>query len=148
MSITRTRPGLSSSLELGAMPSAVPSARLHTRAVLSEWGLAELSDDAESVVTELTANAVEAHHREHRDEPVRLTLIGGTRTVLIVVTDRSSRPPVMNSPDAGCDAESGRGLPIVDALATRWDWKPAPGAGKAVRAVVTAGPDPCHPFAT
>ena len=31
-------------LELGALSGAVPSARLHARLVLQEWGLAALSD--------------------------------------------------------------------------------------------------------
>jgi hypothetical protein len=34
-------------LELGAFPSAVPSARLHTRLILSEWGMSHLADTAE-----------------------------------------------------------------------------------------------------
>jgi anti-sigma regulatory factor (Ser/Thr protein kinase) len=121
-------------LELGAYPGAVPSARLHTRAILAEWGLTELADSAESVVAELVTNAVEATRREHLEEPVRLTLLAGLRTVLIVMRDPSSSPPVPGSPDG--DHESGRGLIIVDALSARWDWKLAPSGGKVVRAIV------------
>lgn len=124
----------SDSLELGAYASAVPSARLHTRAVLAEWGLAELADDAETVVAELTANAIEAHQSSGIDAPVRLTLIAGPRTVLIVVRDASSGAPV-----AGCPGdwdEAGRGLILVEALSARWDWKPFPDGGKAVRALI------------
>ena len=44
-------------LELGALAGAVPSARLHARLVLGDWGLAGLSDSAELVVSELVANA-------------------------------------------------------------------------------------------
>jgi len=40
------------SLELGAYDSAVPSARLHARAVLREWHLDPLLDEAESVVAD------------------------------------------------------------------------------------------------
>lgn len=121
-------------LELGALPSAVPAARLHVRAVLAEWGLAELSADTESVVAELAANAVEAHGREKRDNPFRITLLGGRRTVLIVVRDASPSPPVLGRPGDG--DEAGRGLLIVDALA-RWDWKRLPeGDGKVIRALI------------
>jgi hypothetical protein len=45
-------------LELGALPSAVPCARLHTRQLLWEWGLAaDLADTAELLVSEIVTNA-------------------------------------------------------------------------------------------
>ena len=44
---------MGSYLELGALPSAVPSARLHARLVVGEWGLEELADDVELIVSEL-----------------------------------------------------------------------------------------------
>ncbi|MBO0804071.1 MAG: ATP-binding protein [Nocardiopsaceae bacterium] len=128
----------SDSLELGAYPSAVPSARLHVRTILAEWGLAELADDAESVAAELVGNGVAAHRREHLDAPLRITLLAGLRTVLIVVRDASSDPPV--SRDPGDDAENGRGLLLVDAFSARWDSKPAPGGGKVVRAEIRGKP--------
>lgn len=46
---------LRSHLALGALPGAVPSARLHTRLVLMEWGLHELTEAVELVVSELVA---------------------------------------------------------------------------------------------
>src|SRR5258708_38745457 len=51
---------LRSYLELAALPSAVPCARLHARALLWEWGLPDSDGTAELVVSELTTNAVEA----------------------------------------------------------------------------------------
>src|SRR2546430_17120186 len=51
---------LSTSLPLGALPRATPCARLHARAVLTEWGLADLADAAELIVSELVTNAVRA----------------------------------------------------------------------------------------
>jgi anti-sigma regulatory factor (Ser/Thr protein kinase) len=126
----------SSFLEFAASPSAVPSVRLYTCGVLAEWGLGEddLASDTESVVAELVANAVEAGRREQLGAPIRLTLLAGLRTVLIVVRDASTSPPVPGQP--GDLDESGRGLLIVDALSARWDSKPAPGGGKVVRALV------------
>jgi hypothetical protein len=44
---------LRSFLELGALDGAAPSARLHGRHLLSEWGLGTLAGDAEVVVSEL-----------------------------------------------------------------------------------------------
>ncbi len=49
-----------SSLLLGALPSAVPCARLHTRQVLWEWGLSEIAGIAELLLSELVTNAVQA----------------------------------------------------------------------------------------
>jgi hypothetical protein len=40
-----------SSLLLGALPSAVPCARLHARQVLWEWGLSEVAEIAELLLT-------------------------------------------------------------------------------------------------
>ena len=51
---------LSTSLPLGALPGATPCARLHARAVLTEWGLGELAEAAELIVSELVTNAVRA----------------------------------------------------------------------------------------
>ena len=51
---------LRSCLELGAFPSAVPCARLHTRQIVWEWGLGGIAETVELVVSELTTNAVNA----------------------------------------------------------------------------------------
>jgi len=47
-----------SHLVLGALPSAVPCARLHAKLVLAEWGLKALAETAELLVSELVTNAV------------------------------------------------------------------------------------------
>ena len=47
-------------LELGALPTAVPCARLHVRQVLWEWHLGALADTTELLVSELVTNAVHA----------------------------------------------------------------------------------------
>ena len=44
---------LRSYLELGALPTAVPCARLHARHLLWEWGLNGLAADTELLVSEL-----------------------------------------------------------------------------------------------
>src|SRR5579864_226362 len=51
---------LRSYLELGALPTTVPCARLHARHVLHEWGLNGLAPDSELLVSELVTNAVKA----------------------------------------------------------------------------------------
>jgi hypothetical protein len=54
---------LRSYLELGALPTAVPCARLHARHMLWEWGLNGLIQDSELLVRELVTNAVKATAR-------------------------------------------------------------------------------------
>jgi hypothetical protein len=49
---------LTSYLELGAQPGAVPCARAHALAVLWEWRLTALAEAAELAVSELVTNAI------------------------------------------------------------------------------------------
>lgn len=139
------RAGLvSSSLELGAYPGAIPSARVHARAVLWEWGIGELADDAESVVAELVQNAVQATSRAGLDTPVRLILLAGLRAALIAVWDAAPGVPVVAASavdlgdfiedDTADPAQHGRGLLMVSALSHRWGTRPVRGAqgGKVV----------------
>jgi hypothetical protein len=49
---------LRSYLELGALPTAVPCARLHARQLVWEWGLNGLAANTELLVSELVTNAV------------------------------------------------------------------------------------------
>jgi hypothetical protein len=70
---------LRSYLELGALPTAVPCARLHARHVLWEWGLNRLAQDTELLVSrELVTNAERALSiaEIHNEELVQLRLTG------------------------------------------------------------------------
>jgi hypothetical protein len=49
---------LRSYLELGALPTAVPCARLHARQLVWEWGLNGLAASTELLISELATNAV------------------------------------------------------------------------------------------
>ncbi len=109
---------LHSFLELGALPGAVPSARLHARQVLWEWGQAKLTDSAELVVTELLTNAVNA---SQWPQPVRLWLRSDRTRLLVLVWDANPHPPPARI-DADDDAESGRGLLLVEAISEQWNW--------------------------
>ena len=120
-------PPLRSYLELGALPTAVPCARLHARHVLWEWGLTGLVPDSELLVSELVTNAVKA--TAGRDEAaVRLRLSGDSTRVLIEVWDADPRAPAPNElgehGTPGPQEEGGRGLFLVAALSARWDWYP------------------------
>jgi anti-sigma regulatory factor (Ser/Thr protein kinase) len=119
---------LHSYLELGALPTAVPCARLHARHLLWEWGMSLLAETTELLVSELVTNAVKAT-AGHRDRvPVRLQVSRDSARVLIEVWDADPRPPALQdlSEDGMPDPqkEGGRGLFLVAALSDRWDWYP------------------------
>lgn len=128
---------LQDTLELGPLPGSVPCARLHTRHVLREWGLARLSENAELLVTELMTNAIAASRPAAHALPVRLWLLADPARVLTLVWDASSRPPLPATP--GHDTENGRGLLLVQAISQRWDWYyPEQAGGKIVWALLEA----------
>jgi anti-sigma regulatory factor (Ser/Thr protein kinase) len=110
---------LQSYLELAAAPREVPAARRHTRLVLQAWGFHAASDDAELVVSELVSNSV-AMSAAINQQVIRLWLVSDGQRVLVVVWDASPDSPEIANPAA--DAESGRGLLIVEALSARWGW--------------------------
>jgi anti-sigma regulatory factor (Ser/Thr protein kinase) len=117
-------------ITLGALEGAVPSARVHVRQLLWEWGWAELSNDVGVVVSELVTNSVVAS-AELRPvvAPVLVWLGSDTRSVLFAVADAIPRPPVRL--DLGPEAEGGRGLTVVEASSSRWGWHTTTMAGLA-----------------
>ena len=112
---------LRSYLALGALSTAVPCARLHTRQVLWEWGQKDLAEDAELVVSELTTNAVTATQAIESLHPVRLWLLSDGSQTLVLMGDASPHPPKRLDPDEG-EADGGRGLLLVEALSCNWGW--------------------------
>jgi anti-sigma regulatory factor (Ser/Thr protein kinase) len=130
---------LASRLELAALPTAVSCARRHARAITLEWGLAALADDVELVVSELLTNAVRASAsmgtRGLATPVVRICLASDLLLVLIRVWDGNSEPPARR--DAKPDDDSGRGLMLVECLASEWGayWK---ADGKVVWALLEA----------
>jgi anti-sigma regulatory factor (Ser/Thr protein kinase) len=118
----------SSHLELGALDSAVPCARLHARQVVREWGRPDLADKAELLVSELMTNAIRASARLMLPA-VALRLFSDGRCVLIHVWDGSSETPVRR--DVSANAESGWGLLLVESLSRDWGSFPRAG-GKVV----------------
>lgn len=116
------------------MPRYVPDARHELRATLSRWGLLELADAACVVLSELMTNSVK-HTRErgHRVEVrfFRVHPAEGSRPtgVRLEVHDAEPTVPVLRIPSA--DAESGRGLTLVDAITGgHWGIAPRDGIGK------------------
>jgi anti-sigma regulatory factor (Ser/Thr protein kinase) len=141
-------------LELGALPTAVPCARLHVKHVLREWQQEGLVDTVELVVSELVTNAVQASagllssefagHWAPGLPPVRLWLAADGQFAVVQVWDASEDLPERQ--EAELDADSGRGLVLVDSLADDWgSYTPEASSGKVVWAVVS---DPEPPAAT
>ena len=130
---------LSAHLPLGALPTAVPCARMYTRVMLVEWGLARAADAASLVVSELLTNSVQActgpDGRPRYDDAVlpvvHLRLSSDRARLLVEVWDTVQHAPVARR--AGPDEEGGRGIALVQALSDRWDWATVPGwPGKVV----------------
>ncbi|MEU5212270.1 ATP-binding protein [Streptomyces sp. NPDC020742] len=110
---------------------------------LDVWGFpygGEVSDAAALIVGELAANAATHGHVSGRDFELRLRkLPGSARPGMLVIevadTRTERRPPgpgPLVVPPA--DAEAGRGLVVVAALATCWEVRDRAPIGKIVRA--------------
>lgn len=145
-----------SRLALGALPSAVPCARAHTRAVLATWGITDVTENAEIVVTELVTNALTHGSLGHASGPIPVIQVDLllAHALIIDVWDCSPDPPVMRpgvmSPNGATEpgglagtgepgepAEAGRGLLLVSALCATWRSDIIDGwDGKRVRAVL------------
>ncbi|MFM9590279.1 ATP-binding protein [Streptomyces scabiei] len=116
------------SLQLAAVPTAASCSRMFVRLTLTRWKLADYVEAAELVVSELVTNAVQAtgltdpepKSWEITAEHVIGVQLRATGTSLVLdVWDRNSEAPVAKNP--GDDAEGGRGLLLIGALAKQWD---------------------------
>jgi hypothetical protein len=121
---------LQTRLDLGALPGAVPCARLHARLVLTEWGQAQAGDSVELIVSELMTNALRActdpvagrpgYDAEGRQLPLGLRLASDRRQVLVEIWDGNLAPPVPGQ--TSLEGETGRGLLMVEAVSSRWGY--------------------------
>lgn len=124
---TLTHAGTPTALTLLTLPgedlASAPAARHHLTAIARAWGLPpDLVDALETVTGELVANAL-----EHSDSwGITVTLARtGKDSVTVGVTDEGEEDgddcPTRAIPHTPSpDQESGRGLLITAALATRW----------------------------
>ncbi|GAB2841594.1 ATP-binding protein [Streptomyces deserti] len=97
------------------------------RSFLNEWEMPELSDTVELGVTELLANVV----RHVPDRRCTLLLLRQAAGVRVEVTDGCDELPALPT-GLAWDAESGRGLVLLDAVADKWGVDPGPRGGKTV----------------
>ncbi|MGY2078416.1 ATP-binding protein [Modestobacter sp. SYSU DS0657] len=102
------------SVDLPPIPGSVPLARRLVRDVLRAWDVPQDREDAELLATEVVANVVD--HAGADSFTLELTLAGAW--LRIAVVDGSAVRPVVRALDH--QAERGRGMRLVDAIADRW----------------------------
>ncbi|MFD3788185.1 ATP-binding protein [Streptomyces cyaneofuscatus] len=129
------------SRQFASTPQGAQEARHAVVRQLGQWGfgpMADVSCTVALVVAELAANAVRHGSLPGREFAVRVDYEGAASRFRIEVSDvRLGRTPeeAVLPPD---DRESGRGLFLVECLATRWGWEPRNPIGKTVWAEVAA----------
>lgn len=96
-----------------SVPRSVSAVRRYAVGVCGDLGRDEQCDVVALLVSEVATNAV-----VHGTGEVRVVVTATPRGVRVEVTDESTSLPVPREADT--DAEGGRGLALVDALAARW----------------------------
>lgn len=91
---------------------------------LDRWDLQGVEYDASVVLSELTTNAV-----LHAGTDLRVKISYDDRVLTLEVTDGSPKLPMARRPNPR--AATGKGLVLVEALATQWGVRPEP-AGKTI----------------
>ena len=110
---------------LPAGPPAASTARAEVLAAVSAWHVPVDPHVAALLTSELVTNAI-----QHEDDPgVMLAIKSCSGQLRVDVYDTSHAMPAPTNPPA--DAESGRGLILVAALADEWGYYGTP-EGKAV----------------
>ncbi|MFE6637412.1 ATP-binding protein [Streptomyces tendae] len=143
MSVPRTQgptPARTFTQRFSATGRGARLARLLAAHQLTEWGHphgTEAHDTVILVVAELAANAVLHSRVPGRDFALSLSH-DESRGVRIEVTDTHPALPTRKAPDS--DESGGRGLVLVDALATAWGVRDRLGPGKTVWAECAIAP--------
>ncbi|WP_043182140.1 ATP-binding protein [Streptomyces sp. NRRL F-5123] len=115
LSLTVDREPLLRGAEVSEATAAwVPRLRRVARAKLTLWGLPSVVDSSLLLISELVTNGL----RYGADQQIvfRMVLVGDF--LVVEVEDGSPTRPSIRAADS--DAESGRGLLLVDALADEW----------------------------
>ncbi len=108
-------------------------ARRLVRDHCADWGLDDLAEPAELVVTELVTNAV-----THARTECQVRLMRSGARLRVEVVDRGGGSPDMRA--AGNDDEHGRGMLLVSMLSGAWGVDSAPGGGKRIWADLVTAP--------
>lgn len=131
-------PGLFAACGLDGQLQNARQARQFVGLTLDRWALQPLAPDAELVVSELVANAVQhalaPAPADPTDYPLWLGLFRHPGHLVCAVADPSPDPPRRRN--AGTSAPGGRGLALIDALSDSWSWSRTPPRGKTVWATL------------
>jgi anti-sigma regulatory factor (Ser/Thr protein kinase) len=121
---------------LSPLPTAPSCAREVSRLQLAEWGMRNLSEVADVIVTELVTNAVQASHCHNGAAWLGFRMsVSGSR-VRIEGWDTAVGRPRLRTDVTPLD-EGGRGLHLVNALSGgQWGSHRCPGGGKVVWAEI------------
>jgi serine phosphatase RsbU (regulator of sigma subunit)/anti-sigma regulatory factor (Ser/Thr protein kinase) len=112
-------------VDVEAGPSAIRAGRRFVEHEVLSRGATVLADDAALIAAELLANAV-----QHGGAPVRVCVDGDGDRIRIEVQDGSPRAPVR--PAHSTSNMTGRGLSLVEGVATRWGVRHHSAGGKVV----------------
>jgi anti-sigma regulatory factor (Ser/Thr protein kinase) len=109
-------------LSLTAQPASVPAARQLVRRRCEEWGAdAAASDAAVLLASELVTNAV-----LHARTPLTLTVAEGDGTIRVEVRDW--HPALPQARRYNVDTATGRGLRLLETIASAWGVLKVPSA--------------------
>lgn len=107
-------------------PRSCGLARNAVRDFCRAQGMADLSDDAVLLTSELVGNAV-----EHAGTPITLTAQSHAGQLNVQVTDDNAGRAFRTKAEPGLLGDRGRGLLVVDAIAGEWGTS-RHGTGKSV----------------
>jgi len=124
------------SVELPAELTSATRARELIREKLGGACSREVTETAALLATELVTNAV-----LHARTPFRLGVDATPEVVRIWVEDTSAATPTLRSYEPG-EATTGRGLVLVEALATAWGVDPTPAGKRVWCEVLVTGSEP------
>ncbi|GGV56101.1 hypothetical protein GCM10010294_01390 [Streptomyces griseoloalbus] len=122
-------------LPFEALPTEVRLLRRAAATQLGQWGVPTAGDATQLVVTELATNVIK-HVGE--GSPATLILEWKRERLRVEMHDKSSSLPALGT--AGCEAECGRGLHMLAAMAADWGTV-VTALGKAVWCEIELGSD-------
>jgi len=119
-----TEQPLNDRLTVPSLPASIASVRRFAVAACRESGLVGLCDTVALLVSEVATNAL-----VHGNGDVQVRVVAEQSVLRVEVSDESPRLPVPRA--AGLLEEGGRGLALVETLASDWGVRPE-GLGKVV----------------
>lgn len=125
--------------EFPAQPASAGEARRFVLTALAESGVAGLSDTAMLLVSELVSNAV-----LHAGTPIQVVIRIDKGGMRLEVHDGSAQLPVRKN--YSNLSGTGRGLRMVERMATAWGVEPEPDGGKVVWCRIDADRQPRPAF--